>query len=662
MLGFLLQPLSVVLWAMIFASSASAGSPVRVVGAPVEIIERATVDKTGIVRFAGNGVASAGRAVMATDVRLVAGAVPHAPIHRNGGVDPIGPSSTTTAGLTQFAPNGVASQGRAVMATDVRLGSVSYTPHATQHMQGASDAISPSSVSTAGLARFAAPGVASSGRAVMATDPRLADARVAVAHQSSHRVGASDGLPAGSTSTAGLILLAGNGEVSGLKAVAANDARLSAGGASDLTTRSGMVSYPPPKRWASSITYSPADSAAIMWGGRISNPPAKTDTWKLVGDRWTKVWDSNGGSVPEPTESPVLVYDSIAGCVYAMGGTPLYSGFVAHVLWKWQGGQWTNANADYQYGGGIAACYDAGRGGIVYTEGVAGNGYTSMNTRFRSSDGGGWVDLQLGIPGYGVSYVLSPTHNTPGSVLRGAMVYDSTRNTPIFFGGFGGDPGAAQSAGWRLGDDNKWTAIAMGPGARERFGMAYDIHRDRVVIFGGLAGDGTSKWYDTWEFDGSSWTQRQPAHQPSARDNLAMTYDPAIRRTVVYGGYSPSFQPLDDTWFWDGSDWSQEITSTELAAGTVSIFSDLRVTAGVDRSMLRATLVDGEVTVTDSRLTDATNIFCFPQVWAGTPGVAIGPHARGGPSITFWSVDGSGQKQVADQSTFAILLVQPYTP
>src|SRR2546422_7133759 len=84
-------------------------------------------------------------------------------------------------------------------------------------------------------------------------------------------------------------------------------------------------------------------------------------------------------------------------------------------------------------------------------------------------------------------------------------------------------------------------------------GMAYDAARGQVVLFGGCcAGDLLG---DTWTWDGIDWTQRTPAHAPSARF-ATMAYDAARGQVVLFGGLYNGTS-FDDTWTWDGTDWTQ---------------------------------------------------------------------------------------------------------
>lgn len=64
--------------------------------------------------------------------------------------------------------------------------------------------------------------------------------------------------------------------------------------------------------------------------------------------------------------------------------------------------------------------------------------------------------------------------------------------------------------------------------------MAYDTDRNRVVIFGGLD-QSLNRLADTWDWDGTSWTQAGGS-SPQARHEHAMAYDHECNRMVVFGG------------------------------------------------------------------------------------------------------------------------------
>lgn len=58
-----------------------------------------------------------------------------------------------------------------------------------------------------------------------------------------------------------------------------------------------------------------------------------------------------------------------------------------------------------------------------------------------------------------------------------------------------------------------------------------------------------------------SWTQLYPSTLPTTRDQLQMTYDPALKEVVLFGGYDPHVHPDGDTWVYQSAAWTN-ITPT----------------------------------------------------------------------------------------------------
>jgi hypothetical protein len=97
------------------------------------------------------------------------------------------------------------------------------------------------------------------------------------------------------------------------------------------------------------------------------------------------------------------------------------------------------------------------------------------------------------------------------------------------------------------------------PAGRYTHGLAYDTQRHITVLFGGDS-TGSSRLNDTWEFNGTTWTQVIPAQSPPGRVNIdqALVYDTVRTRTVLFGGLGVSGY-LSDTWEYDGTTWVQVI-------------------------------------------------------------------------------------------------------
>ncbi|MBK8975654.1 MAG: hypothetical protein IPM29_06985 [Planctomycetes bacterium] len=140
-----------------------------------------------------------------------------------------------------------------------------------------------------------------------------------------------------------------------------------------------------------------------------------------------------------------------------------------------------------------------------------------------------------------------------------AMAFDDFRGVAVLFGGvrlFGTDP-FGDTWEW---DGSEWTerTPATSPPPLTGHAMAFDPFRRRVVLFGGSTTGGAFS-AATWEWDGGTWTRRPTARQPSARASHAMAFDPRRGVVVLFGGFDGSFR--DDTWEWDGESWTQIVPS-----------------------------------------------------------------------------------------------------
>jgi len=142
----------------------------------------------------------------------------------------------------------------------------------------------------------------------------------------------------------------------------------------------------------------------------------------------------------------------------------------------------------------------------------------------------------------------------PGARRDHTLAYDSSRGVVVLFGGRQGSDVVGDTWEW---DGSAWTQVATtGPLARFGAAMAYDSARQVTVLFGGQVG--TTYLGDTWEWDGTTWTQAATTG-PSARVSTAMAYDSARQVSVLFGGWGGSRR--GDTWEWDGAAWTQ-VSST----------------------------------------------------------------------------------------------------
>jgi hypothetical protein len=159
------------------------------------------------------------------------------------------------------------------------------------------------------------------------------------------------------------------------------------------------------------------------------------------------------------------------------------------------------------------------------------------------------------------------------------MAYDSGRGKVVLFGGFQapGEDGfdyVTENDTWEY-DGSTWTRVvdtSVLPGAipgRQTASMAYDPVRGVTVMFGGFYADNTHQndgtLSDTWEWNGSTWTQK--ANGPGPRIKGQMVWDPDRQRILLYGGRVGGSAQANDLWEWDGTTWTQRSPSGDLPPG-----------------------------------------------------------------------------------------------
>jgi hypothetical protein len=150
----------------------------------------------------------------------------------------------------------------------------------------------------------------------------------------------------------------------------------------------------------------------------------------------------------------------------------------------------------------------------------------------------------------------------PTARYLAAMVHDHARQKVLLFGG-GQDPPIAFDDTWRW-DGTRWERVATErqPSARLGAMVSYDVDRAVTVLFGGTRDDDPPSqpalaFEETWEWDGSRWSERSLARQPPGRAAGVMAYDVRRKVSILITGARDSADMLEDMWQWDGMNWSE---------------------------------------------------------------------------------------------------------
>jgi hypothetical protein len=320
-----------------------------------------------------------------------------------------------------------------------------------------------------------------------------------------------------------------------------------------------MPATSPGDRDSYAMAYDGTSSAGnvVLFGGIACTNPASgnscttalNDTWTWNGTNWTQATVS---SPPPARYFANMVYDSAIGGDILFGGVP-NTGIDVADTWEWTGSAWKQLSptASPAARDQFAMAYDSGRSQVLIFGGEkCSNAQCTTTTALNDT----WAFN-------GTTWTQFTTATAPSKRIGARMVYDSVRNVTVLFGGancqlWGSEtdcPGT--SAGpvdyadtWEW-NGSSWTQVmpAASPPARDSFAMAFDSIRGQTVLFGGYD---VNLVNDTWEWNGTNWTQTSPATSPAFRYWIQGAFDTAVGRFVVYGGIpaNSSAPDLNDTW------------------------------------------------------------------------------------------------------------------
>lgn len=383
----------------------------------------------------------------------------------------------------------------------------------------------------------------------------------------------------------------------------------------------------PSARTEAAMAY--ANGQIVLYGGTVNGSGAGArfgDTWIWDGTDWTQASTTGPGA----RFDHAMVADPANGDIKMFGGMtqslPSLAGY-RNDLWSWNGTAWSQVTtpsappARRLHG----LTFDTGRNKLLMFGGTPG-GSTNYSDTWTWDATSGWVQLTTAVApsarhGHSMAYdetrrevvihggntsdpagatqtwaLAGPvaaqvfdwrqaTNTTPGDRHVHSLSWISTTQSLLMFGGatpsgFVNDMWAWNGANW-----SSMPTPATAPSPRGGHFAAYDILRNRLVVFGGIAPGGGGLG-DTWEWDGSNWSQKFPANSPSPRCNGAMAY--GLGRVVLFGGTidgSGGGARYNDTWAWNGINWTQAATTGPSArfGATMafdSIASDIKLFGG----------------------------------------------------------------------------------
>ncbi|MBL8749865.1 MAG: hypothetical protein JNK78_11940 [Planctomycetes bacterium] len=257
-----------------------------------------------------------------------------------------------------------------------------------------------------------------------------------------------------------------------------------------------------------------------------------------------------------PTSSPSgragaqMVQDPNAGVVWMYGGlaSSFFGGPSKDELWQFDGVTWSQPVIAGATPGGLGLfgmAFDSVNNVSVVYGGLPNSFFPIDSDATWVWNGTAWSQT-----------AVFPAVN-PGPLERPAMCFHAGIGRTVLFGGIDVQ-GSWNNDTWAYdGAANTWSVLPITgskPGARTGARMVYDSMRGVCVLTGGADPsdpNGTTYWNDTWEFNGTSWTQ-VATNITGSRLDAMIGYVPLVNRVVVFGGINFStFTYFGDTWQWE---------------------------------------------------------------------------------------------------------------
>jgi MYXO-CTERM domain-containing protein len=219
-----------------------------------------------------------------------------------------------------------------------------------------------------------------------------------------------------------------------------------------------------------------------------------------------------------------------------------------------------------------------------------------------------------------VSWSKVTVATAPPSSNEFTLVFDGRSATSLLFGGEGYLDSTSSNATplnslWSW-DGATWSKLctsnpcaAGAPPPRSSHAMAYDAVRDVTILFGGWAldssGSPTAVYADTWEWNGSAWSEKCNGSCSSLAPNevgASMAFDSARGQAVLFGG--ESCEPAtcksgsigyDATWLWNGTKWDVACTPPSCTAPPNRVEAAMAFDAARGKMVLFGGVSDGNV-------------------------------------------------------------------
>lgn len=262
--------------------------------------------------------------------------------------------------------------------------------------------------------------------------------------------------------------------------------------------------------------------------GAVCMPAAAADS-----PTWTQLFPANS---PSPRFIGAMAYDPVSQKIVLFGG---YDGRqYLNDTWTFDGTNWTQITTTVTppVRTNASMAFDRDGAKLIMFGGYDGHNYL----------GDTWL-------WNGATSTWTQATNASGpTAVTGPMLFpDPVAKRVDNFGGFDGRFYQLTMYQWT---GNTWKKLSgPTPSARSVAATSANYAEGSVVMFDGL---GDVNPYNTWTWDGTTWTQQFPTVQPESLYSAGAAYDPALKAVIVFGGGTGGVDG-NDTWQWQNGQWTQ---------------------------------------------------------------------------------------------------------
>lgn len=323
-----------------------------------------------------------------------------------------------------------------------------------------------------------------------------------------------------------------------------------------------LVYSNPDPRIGARMIYDPIDQRLLMYGGadwqngytffdELWSYEPETNTWTLLETH----------NSPDPRFNTMLAYLPERHQLFLYGGMSQQDKTDGTYIFDIDTNTWTELHPSNEPSrrSDASIVYDPENDVIVLYSGYLQNDTHTQDTWIYSFTEENWIKQQ--------------PENTPIGQYGHYMVYAERTGQLLMYPGHWSiySHGVLMDHGWggNIWEYDSaqeiWTEHVSTPRPPGRYWgqLVYDSTENRLILFGG---NGAVDYDDTWTYDIESmaWEMVSQTIKPSERGCQAMAYDPENNIVVMFGGHGERGESLGDTWILDCETltWNQPETQT----------------------------------------------------------------------------------------------------